>query len=189
MLLAAGVAGYLLFDLVRLRVDAWWNPWPDASDRAFQIVQSLLALASGGVFGQGIGQGAPVYVPVVHTDFVFAAIAEEWGLLGALGALACIAVLALRAMRIAATHARAPFRLLLAAGLGTLLGVQSLLIMGGVVKLVPLTGVTLPFVSYGGSSMLSSFVMVGLLLRLSDARQPAVSISASSRTLTLESRR
>lgn len=173
MLLVAGAAGYLLFDLVRLRVDAWWNPWPDASDRAFQIVQSLLALAAGGVFGQGVGQGAPVYVPVVHTDFVFAAIAEEWGLIGALGTLGCVAILVLRAMRIAADHPRAPFRLLLAAGIGTLLGVQSLLIMGGVVKLVPLTGVTLPFVSYGGSSMLSSFIMVGLLLRLSDSSSPA----------------
>lgn len=171
MLLVVGVAAYFVFDLVRLRVDAWWNPWPDASDRAFQIVQSLLALAAGGVFGQGVGQGSPFYVPVVHTDFVFAAIAEEWGILGALGALGCIAILVLRAMRIAADHARAPFRMLLAAGIGTLLGVQSLLIMGGVVKLVPLTGVTLPFVSYGGSSLLSSFVMVGLLLRISDSRR------------------
>jgi peptidoglycan glycosyltransferase len=168
MLLVAGVAAYLVYDLIRLRVDAWWNPWPDASDRAFQIVQSLLALAAGSVFGQGVGQGSPYYIPVVHSDFVFAAIAEEWGMLGALGALGCIAILVLRAMRIAANHARAPFRLLLATGIGTLLGVQSLLIMGGVVKLLPLTGVTLPFVSYGGSSLLSSCVMVGLLLRLSD---------------------
>ena len=168
MLLLAGLAGYLMFDLVQLRVDTWWNPWPEASDRAFQIVQSLLAIASGGVFGQGVGQGSPVYVPVVHTDFVFTAIAEEWGLLGAVGALGCIAVIVLRAMRIAASQAHAPFRLLLAAGIGALLGIQSLLIMGGVVKLLPLTGVTLPFVSYGGSSLLSSFIMIGLLLRISD---------------------
>ncbi len=164
----AGIVGYRLYGVVRLRVDTWWNPWPEAADRAFQIVQSLLAVASGGILGQGVGQGQPTFVPVVHSDFVFAAIAEEWGLVGALGVIGCLAVLVLRSLRIAAQHSEKPFHSLLATGIGVALGVQSLLIMAGVVKLIPLTGVTLPFVSYGGSSLLSSFIMIGLLLRLSD---------------------
>jgi len=164
----AGLIGYRLYGVVRQRVDTWWNPWPEADDRAFQIVQSLLAVASGGILGQGVGQGQPTFVPVVHSDFVFAAIAEEWGLLGALAAVACLAVIVLRSLKIASQHPERPFHSLLATGIGVALGVQSLLIMAGVVKLIPLTGVTLPFVSYGGSSLLSSFIMVGLLLRLSD---------------------
>jgi cell division protein FtsW (lipid II flippase) len=168
LLLAAGVVGYALFDVVRLRVDAWWNPWPEADARAFQIVQSLLAFAAGGGRGPGVGLGAPTYIPVVHSDFVFAAIAEEWGLLGAIGTVACFALLVMRALHVAIMRLRARFLALLAAGIGTLLGVQALMIMAGVLKLIPLTGVTLPFVSYGGSSLLSSFVMVGLLLRISD---------------------
>ncbi len=168
LLMVAGLAGYWLFDVVRLRVDTWWNPWPEADDRAFQVVQSLLAVAAGGIFGQGVGQGAPTFVPVVHSDFVFAAIAEEWGMGGALGILACLMVVVMRAMRIAMARLQHAFHALLAAGIGVSLGMQSLLIMGGVLKLIPLTGVTLPFVSYGGSSLLSSFVMAGLLLRISD---------------------
>lgn len=168
LLLLGGGVGYALFDVVRLRVDTWWNPWPEAGGRAFQIVQSLLAVASGGLLGEGVGLGAPTFVPVVHSDFVYAAIAEEWGLLGALAVTACLATLVLRAIIIAERSVDHPFRALLAAGIGVLLGVQSLLIMGGVLKLLPLTGVTLPFVSYGGSSLLSSFIMIGLLLRISD---------------------
>lgn len=171
LLAAAGLVGYRLFDVVQLRVDTWWNPWPEADNRAFQIVQSLLAVASGGLFGQGVGQGAPTYVPVVHSDFVFAAIAEEWGLLGAVGVLACIAVLVFRAVQISIHNIHRPFHALLATGIGVSLGVQSLMIMGGVVKLIPLTGVTLPFISYGGSSLLSSLIMIGLLLCISDRGQ------------------
>ncbi len=169
LLLMAGVAAYFLFDVVRLRVDIWLNPWPESQGRAFQIVQSVLAVAAGGVFGQGVGQGAPIYIPVVHSDFVFAAIAEEWGLMGALATVACFALLVTRGLRIAARHAAdSPFHALLAAGLSATLAAQSLLIMGGVLKIIPLTGVTLPFVSYGGSSLLGSFVLVGLLLLLSN---------------------
>src|SRR5574341_282190 len=154
LLMLAGVIGYGLFDVVRLRVDTWWDPWPEADARAYQIVQSLLAVASGGMLGQGVGQGAPTYIPVVHTDFVFAALAEEWGMPGALGVVACLAILVLRSLRIAVENVRSPFRSLVAAGIGIILGIQSLLIMAGVLKLIPLTGVTLPFVSYGGSSLL-----------------------------------
>ena len=169
LLIAAGIAGYLLYDVVKLRIDTWWNPWPEAQGRAFQIVQSLLAVAAGGIFGQGVGQGSPTFVPVVHSDFVFAAIAEEWGLFGALGIVGCMAILVLRALRIALERNEAPFHLLMATGISVSLGIQSLMIMAGVLKLLPLTGVTLPFVSYGGSSLLSSFIMIGILLRISDA--------------------
>ncbi|MFQ5613145.1 MAG: FtsW/RodA/SpoVE family cell cycle protein [Anaerolineae bacterium] len=166
LLLVAGLAGYRLFDHVAIRVDAWLNPWPDAAGRAYQIVQSLLAFASGGVFGQGLGQGLPTAIPVVHTDFVIAAIGEEYGLLGAAGVLACFALLVGRAFHIG-LRARTGFEALLAAGLGVMLGLQSLVIAAGTLKVLPLTGVTLPFVSYGGSSLLTSFVMVGLLLFIS----------------------
>ena len=174
LLLAVGaVLGFYLFDVVRLRVEAWWNPWADFSGRSYQIVQSLIALGSGGVFGQGPGLGAPGIVPVAHSDFIFAALAEEWGLVGVLAAVGLLAVVVFRALRIAA-NARQPFGQLLAGGLAALVGLQALLIMGGVVKLTPLTGVTLPFMSYGGSSLVSAFCLVGLLLRLSamNARRP-----------------
>lgn len=170
------VLGYYMFGHVALRVDAWLDPWSEASGRSFQIVQSLLALASGGVLGQGLDQGLPTAIPVVHTDFVFAAIGEELGLLGALGILICLTLLVGRAFRVA-LRAYRPFDQLLAAGIGTLLGLQSLVIMAGTLKLIPLTGVTLPFVSYGGSSLLVSMIMVGLLLHISDRAlgvQPAV---------------
>lgn len=166
LVVAAGIIGYFTFDVVQLRVDAWWNPWPDATDRAFQIVQSLYAIASGGLSGQGIGQGAPVYVPVVHSDFAFAAIAEEWGLIGGFTVLACFVLLGYRGLRTAAL-CRRPFYTYLAAGVTIMLCVQAFLIMGGVVKVLPLTGVTLPFVSYGGSSLFISSLMIGLLLYLS----------------------
>ena len=163
----AAVIAYFVFDVVALRINIWIDPWSTANSDAYQVVQSVMAVAAGGVFGQGIGQGQPTIIPVVHSDFAFAAIAEEWGLLGTLAVIAALAVLVVRGLRIAA-GARQPFRMLLAAGLSLMLGIQSLMIMGGVLKLVPLTGVTLPFVSYGGSSLLTSFVIISLLLILSD---------------------
>jgi cell division protein FtsW len=167
LVFVAGIAAYRLFDVVQLRVDIWLNPWPEADSRAYQIVQSLLAFATGGIFGQGIGQGAPTYIPVVHSDFVFAAVAEEWGLLGVIVVIACIAAFILRGLRVAVLQSARPFHAFMAIGLSVLVAVQSLMIMAGVLKLIPLTGVTLPYLSYGGSSLLTSFVIVGLLLRLS----------------------
>jgi cell division protein FtsW (lipid II flippase) len=167
LLLLAGIVGYYLFDVVRLRIDVWANPWLESDGRAFQIVQSLLAFSAGGVFGQGVGQGSPTYIPVVHSDFVFAAIGEEWGLLGTLTVTACLALLVLRGLRVAVQNESRPFRAFLAAGISITLATQTLLIMGGVLKLIPLTGVTLPFLSYGGSSLLANFLMIGLLIVLS----------------------
>ncbi|MDM8529415.1 FtsW/RodA/SpoVE family cell cycle protein [Anaerolineales bacterium HSG24] len=162
----AAVIGYYQFAVVRLRVMAFLNPWPDSADRAFQIVQSLLAFASGGFLGQGLGQGLPTAIPVVHTDFVFAAIGEEYGLVGTLAILFCFMLLVSQAIQISLTASNR-FEQLLATGIGLMLGLQTLVITAGTLKLMPLTGVTLPFVSYGGSSLLTSFIMVGLLLFIS----------------------
>ena len=170
LLVIGGLLGYALFDVVRLRVDSWIDPFADPSGRSFQIVQSLIATADGGLFGSGFGIGSPTVIPVVHSDFVFAAILEEWGLLGGVAALALVAAIVLRGLR-AAALARGHFRRLLAGGLATLVGLQSILIVGGVIKVLPLTGVTLPFLSYGGSSLLAHFIIIGLLLKLSDDAQ------------------
>lgn len=167
LIVLAGIVAYNQFAVVQLRIDIWLNPWPEADGRAFQIVQSLLAFAAGGTFGQGVGQGSPTYIPVVHSDFVFAALAEEWGLLGIITVTASIAVFITRGLQIAISQQRRSFLALLAVGLSMLIATQSLLIMAGVLKLVPLTGVTLPYLSYGGSSLLVSFIIAGLLLRLS----------------------
>jgi len=162
----AGVAGYFLFDVVRLRVDAWLNPWLDPSGRSYQIVQSLMAVANGGTSGRGPGLGSPGLVPVAISDFVFIAIAEETGLVGTLGLLALIGFFVARGVR---TAMRAPdnYRRILAAGLTAYIGAQSILIIGGNIRLLPLTGVTLPFVSYGGSSLLTSFLALLLLTLIS----------------------
>jgi cell division protein FtsW len=163
----AGLGAYRLLDVVALRVDIWLDPWRDADNTSFQIVQSLMAIADGGLIGSGIGQGIPTFIPVVHTDFAYAAIVEEWGLLGALGVIAALLVIILRGLRMAALLQDKPFHAYLALGLSLLLGVQSLIIIAGTLNLIPLTGVTLPFVSYGGSSLVTSFGAVGLLLALS----------------------
>jgi cell division protein FtsW (lipid II flippase) len=170
MLVVAGIVAYLVYDVVEIRFNSWFNPWPDARAEGYQIVQSLYALASGNILGQGIGQGFPTYVPVVHTDFAFAAIAEEWGLVGSLVTVVCFALITYRGLRIAAL-CKNLFRLYLAAGVAVVLGLQSLLIMGGITRLLPLTGVTLPFVSYGGSSLLISGLMIGFLLNLSSQEE------------------
>jgi cell division protein FtsW (lipid II flippase) len=168
LLLLGGVVGYFLFDVVRLRVEAWWNPWADASGRSYQIVQSLIALATGGLMGRGPGMGAPTLIPVAHSDFIFAALIEEWGLVGALGVVSLLGALVFRGLRIA-LRVRGSFQQLLAGGLVALMGLQALMIMGGVLKLIPLTGLTLPLMSYGGSSLVTHFCMIGLLLRLSSS--------------------
>ena len=172
LLLIAAVVAYTQFDVVALRVNVWADPWSTADSDAYQIVQSLMAVAAGGIFGQGIAQGQPTIIPVVHSDFAFAAVAEEWGLVGTIAVIAATAAIVVRGLAIA-VRSQFVFRSLLAAGLSMMLAVQSLLIMGGVLKLVPLTGITLPFLSYGGSSLLTSFVITGLLLVLStDERMP-----------------
>jgi cell division protein FtsW (lipid II flippase) len=157
---------YPLFGHVRARVDAWRDPWADPLGAGYQMVQALYSLASGGIAGAGLGQGDPTTVPESHTDFVFTAIGEELGLVGALALLLCYALFALRGYQIA-LRARDGFQQLLAAGLTTAIIVQALIITGGTTGLIPVTGITLPFISYGGSSTLVNFAMVGILLRVS----------------------
>jgi len=159
--------GYYLFDVVRLRVDAWINPWLDPSGRSYQIVQSLLAFANGGLFGRGPGGGSPGLVPVAISDFIFSSIAEEFGLIGTMGLVILLGLILTRGIR-TALNAPDLFRRFLAAGLTTYLVSQSILIMSGNLRVLPLTGVTLPFVSYGGSSLLTSFIAVVLLLIISN---------------------
>jgi len=166
--LLAGAAGYLMFDVVRLRVEAWISPWADPSGRSFQIIQSLLAVANGGLLGRGPGLGSPGLVPVAHSDFIFTSIAEETGLLGAVGLLLVIGLISQRGLRLALT-APTVFPRLLAAGLSAYLAGQSILIIGGNLRLLPLTGVTLPFISYGGSSLLVSWIALLLLILINRA--------------------
>jgi cell division protein FtsW (lipid II flippase) len=167
IILIAGLGGYFFIDVVRVRIDAWINPWTDPSGNSFQIVQSLLDTANGGLFGRGPGLGYPGLVPVAHSDFIFAAISEESGLVGALAILVVLGIMAGRGIHIA-LNAPDMFRRYLAAGLITGLVAQSILIIGGNLRVLPLTGVTLPFVSYGGSSLMTSFVSLLFLLLMSN---------------------
>ena len=157
---------YLLFSLVRLRVDVWLDPWARAADQGFQVVQGLVALASGGILGTGLGYGYPGFVPAIQTDYIIAAIGEELGLAGTLAVVGVYMLIVSHGFRIA-MDARRGFSALLAMGLTAVLGIQAIVILAGTIKLVPLTGITLPFVSYGGSSVVTNFIIVGLLLRVS----------------------
>ncbi|MCH7663673.1 MAG: FtsW/RodA/SpoVE family cell cycle protein, partial [Chloroflexi bacterium] len=166
VLLLAGILGSLLFDVVQLRVEAWLNPWLDPSGRSYQIVQSLMAFASGGMTGRGPGLGNPGVVPISHSDFIFASIAEETGLPGALGLILLIGFFTMRGLRIA-LHSDEIYHRYLATGLTAYISLQSILIIGGNLRVLPLTGVTLPFVSYGGSSLVTSFMALMLLSHIS----------------------
>jgi len=171
MIVVGAVVAYHFNAHVRERVITWVNPWPYASGKpgqpsSYQLVQALIAIASGGVPGTGLGQGDPRLIPVARTDFIFSAFGEELGLLGTTFILASYLVLTFRGLRIAAT-ARDTFDKLLAAGLTSALVIQALVIVGGNIRLLPIAGVTLPLMSYGPSSLLSNFIIVGMLLRVS----------------------
>lgn len=174
IVLSALVIGYLVFDVIELRVEAWINPWNDPRNRSYQIIQSLIAMANGGLFGRGLGLGSPGVVPVAHSDFIYPSIVEETGLAGSLVLVSLFAFLTVRGIAIS-LHAPNQFQRFLAVGLTAYLATQSILIMGGTVRLLPLTGVTLPFVSYGGTSLVVSFAAALLLLIISNQveNQPA----------------
>ncbi len=160
-LILAFTAGYFLIDVVRLRLEGWINPWFDPSGSTYQIVQSLIAIANGGIIGRGPGLGNPGLVPIAHSDFIFSAVTEESGLLGAISLLILIALFCSRGLSIA-IKASNPFRSYLAAGITVLFAAQSFVIIAGNIRLLPLTGITLPFVSYGGSSLITTYL--GLLI-------------------------
>lgn len=156
-----------LFQHVHTRVAIWLDPWASRDTVGYQLVQALYAFASGGVLGSGLDLGAPLYIPAVHTDFVIAAIGEELGLAGTLAVVSLFVLLVQRGFLIA-VRSRSGFSALLAAGLTSVLALQALIILAGTLELIPLTGITLPFVSYGGSSVVANFLLIGLLLRISD---------------------
>ncbi|GJM56132.1 hypothetical protein ATOP_17870 [Granulimonas faecalis] len=167
-LLAAGAVGcYFLFNHVRVRFNIWLDPFADAQGGGLQIVQSLYSLADGGLFGAGVGRGMPRLIPVVESDFIFSAIGEEMGLLGGSAVLLLFMLFAVRGFATAA-RAKSDMAAFTATGLTTSVCFQAFLIVAGVTKFMPLTGVTLPFMSQGGSSLLASFIIVGLLLRCGD---------------------
>ncbi len=171
LFVAGAFVAYQLFGHVRVRVDNWIDPFVDPSGAGYQTVQALYAFGRGGLFGEGLGQGLPsvsgrLPIPALPTDFIFAGIAEELGLIGATALLGLALVLVFRGLR-TAMLARDDFSSMLAVGLTVSIGLQTLIIVAGNLKLVPLTGITFPFVSYGGSSLLASFVVIGLLLAIS----------------------
>jgi len=166
MFLSGAAAAYLLVDHVHTRVAIWLNPWATAQDSGYQIIQSLYAINNGGIFGTGLGAGFPGFIPAVHTDFIFAAICEETGLLGGIAIIVLYMLFVYRGFKIALV-ARDEYAGLMAAGFTSILGLQVFIIIAGVTKLLPMTGITLPFISYGGSSMVANFILAGMLLNIS----------------------
>ena len=153
---------YLLFSHVRVRVQAWQNPWADYYNSGYQVAQGLMAIASGGLFGMGLTQGTPKSIPAYNTDYIFAVICEEFGIVFGLCVVALYVLFLLRGIS-TAFKCTDRFSALMALGCTATIALQAFIILGGIIKLIPLTGVTMPFVSYGGSSMLSGLIAVGVL--------------------------
>ena len=166
----AALLGYRMFAHVKRRVAIWLNPWLYYETSGYQIAQILMAIASGGLFGVGLGLGAPRVIPVYFTDCIFAVICEQFGIVFGILVLVMYGILIIRGASIA-TGARHSFYALLAMGATVMLGVQTFVIIGGVLKLIPLTGVTMPFVSYGGTSLISCMGLIGLLQGVASLNQ------------------
>lgn len=165
------VLGYFLFGHVRLRVEVWLHPWQDPNGGGYQIAQSLFAIGGGKILGTGFGNGIGAYqVPAASTDFIFSVIAEELGFAGAMAVLCLFLIVVMRAF-VVSLQALDRFGQILAAGIGILIGTETLIILAGVTKLLPLTGIPLPWVSYGGSSMLVHFLLLGLLVNISQSTE------------------
>ena len=164
--LLSGFVAFKAFDHVQRRIDAWLDPFAYFSDAGYQTVQGLFAIGSGSLTGSGIGLGRPDLIPAAETDFIFAAIAEEMGFAGSIAVLAGFALLVAAAFGIA-IRSRDRFRKFLAGGFAIVIALQAFIILGGVLRVLPITGITLPFMSYGGSSLLANMVIVALLLQIS----------------------
>ena len=164
--IVAGLVGYFMFDIVQSRVDIWLNPWAQASGSGYQLVQAQIALAAGGLAGTGPGLGSPLLIPVAVSDFIFPAVAEETGLLGSSGLMLLMMILVVRGISIAQAT-RTTFGRYLAFGIAAYFGLQTYFIVAGNIGLLPLTGVTFPFFSYGGSSLVTNLIAVMLLLKIS----------------------
>lgn len=157
-----GVMAYLLFDHVKVRIMTWLNPWPYIDNKGYQITQSLFAIAEGSYFGTGLGRGNPSFIPLSYNDFIFSSITEEMGVFTGIGIIMLFMILVYRGFKIALRQDDQFYRAL-ALGITLMFGIQAFIIIGGVTKVIPLTGLTLPFVSYGGTSVLSSFIALGVL--------------------------
>lgn len=189
LFLVGAVLSYVLVSHVRIRVTVWLDPWTYSDTSGFQIVQSLFGLANGGMLGSGLGRGFPNLVPFANTDFIISALGEELGVTGLVALLLVYALLIERGLR-TAVSVKDAFGQLLAAGLSIVLALQVFVIVGGVTRLIPLTGLTTPFLSYGGSSLVANWVIVALLLRISDrARRPDIATPAADDALTQVVRR
>lgn len=161
-MILGSILAYFMFGHVRVRVATWLDPWSDINVTGYQITQALFATASGGLFGRGIGLGHPDYVPVAESDFIFSAISEEMGIFMGLAVILLFMILVYRAFKISLIQ-QDKFLSILAFSIAVLFAFQTFIILGGVLKIIPLTGVTLPFISQGGSSMLSGFILLGCL--------------------------
>ncbi len=167
--LVAGAGAVVAIGFVhhlQVRVDTWLDPWADIAGKGYQITQSLFAIGTGSFFGTGIGLGHPEYIPAVHTDFIFAAFCEETGIFGGIAIVLLFFLLVYRGIKIA-LRLQERFTKAVAFGLTITIGFQTFIIIGGVIKLIPLTGITLPFISYGGSSLIASYMVLGILQALS----------------------
>lgn len=163
---AGGIGGFTFLYHIRVRVETWLNPWDDIAGKGYQITQSLFAIGSGGFFGTGIGMGRPELIPEVTTDFIFSALCEELGIFGGVAVVLLYFILTYRGFKIALAASN-KFEKAIAIGITSMFGFQTFIIIGGVIKLIPLTGITLPFISYGGSSLTTSFIALGILQAVS----------------------
>jgi len=170
LLSLSAIAGYILIDLIKIRFQSWILPWGDTHSSSYQIIQSIISLAAGGLFGAGIGLGYPNLVPLPHSDFIFTAIAEETGLFGSIGFISLLVIFLFRGIKVS-LESKNKFHRYLAAGITTYVITQSILIIGGNTRLFPITGVTLPFVSYGGSSLLTSYLALSMLIIISSQKE------------------
>ena len=162
-----GLFGYFFIYHIKVRVDIWLNPWADASGKGYQILQSLFAIGEGSFTGRGLGLGRPDLIPAVKTDFIFSAICEELGIMSGIAVILLYFILFYRGIKISLNTSERFYKVI-SLGISVMFGIQTFIIIGGVIKLIPLTGITLPFISYGGSSLVSGFVALGILQAISN---------------------